>query len=236
VHIYFGMEMIRSKVVLAVGAHPDDVELGCGASLKLFKDMGHEVYILVLTRGEASGDPRIREKECELSAKTLCVDKVFFGKLQDTKISDGFETISEIEKVIEVTHPDVIFAHGYKDQHQDHRNASRATMSAARSIGKVLLYESPAALRDFCPQVFVDVTLTFDAKLQALKAFGTQAGKVYFRGNCENPILDESRHFPYVSNAIEGLARYRGFQAGVPLAEAFEVGKFVWEISKKQDQ
>jgi LmbE family N-acetylglucosaminyl deacetylase len=219
--------------VLAIGAHPDDVELGCGASLKLFKQKGHSVYILVLNKGEASGDPTMREKECELSGKTLCVDKVFFGNLQDTKISDGFETISIIEKIIDETHPDVIFAHSFKDQHQDHRNASRATLSAARVLGKVLLYESPAALRDFCPQVFIDVTLTFDAKLQALESFGSQAAKVYFRGNHKNPLSDESRHFPYVSNAVEGLARYRGFQAGVSLAEAFEVGKFVWEILKE---
>ena len=222
--------------VLAVGAHPDDVELGCGASLKLLKDLGHKVYILVLTKGEASGDPKIRESECELAGRRLCVDKVFFGNLQDTKISDGIETISEIEKVIDATHSDVIFAHGYKDQHQDHRNASRATMSAARNAKKVLLFESPAALRDFTPQVFIDVTLTFNAKLEALEAFGTQATKVYFRGNNEKLNRDESRHFPYVSNAVEGLARYRGFQAGVALAEAFEVGKFVWSISRNDER
>ena len=222
--------MVDFLKILAIGAHPDDVELGCGASLKLFKERGHEVYILVLSRGEASGDPKIREKECELSGKALCVDKIFFGKLEDTKISDGFATISEIEKIINITCPDVVFTHGYKDQHQDHRNASRATLSAARNTGKILLYESPAALRDFCPQVFIDVSLTFNAKLYSLEAFGSQATKVYFKGNNGTPIYDEARHFPLISNAIEGLARYRGFQAGVSLAEAFEVGKFIWEI------
>jgi LmbE family N-acetylglucosaminyl deacetylase len=222
--------------ILAVGAHPDDVELGCGASLKLFKELGHEVYILVLTRGEASGDPKIRMKECRLAGRKLCVDKVFFGNLQDTKIHDGIETISEIEKVIDATGADVIFAHGYKDQHQDHRNASRATMSAARNAKKVLLFESPAAMRDFLPQVFIDTTQTFSAKLEALEAFGSQATKVYFRGNCDKMKHDEARHFPVISNAIEGLARYRGFQSGVPLAEAFEVGKFVWSLSKNNER
>jgi LmbE family N-acetylglucosaminyl deacetylase len=218
--------------ILSVGAHPDDVEIGCGGSLKLFKDNGHEIYVLVLTRGEASGDPKIREMECELSAKTLCADKLFFGNLHDTKIADGFDTISEIEKVLAEIKPDVVFTHGYKDGHQDHRNVGRATLSAARNIGKVLLYESPAALRDFCPQVFIDVTSTFDVKLNALQAFGSQASKVYFKGKKPPSISDETRYFPRVSNAIEGLARYRGFQAGVELAEAFEVGKFVWAIVK----
>lgn len=215
--------------ILAVGAHPDDVELGCGATLALFKKRGHQVYILVLTSGEASGDPEIREKECRLAARSIGAKKVFFGGLPDTKISDGIETIMAIEDVLSRVKPNVVFGHSSKDGHQDHRNAGLATLSAARSTKKVLLYESPAALKEFCPQVFVDVTSTFDIKLEALKVFGSQASKVYFKGN---DIRDESRKFPYVSNAIEGLARFRGFQAGISLAEAFEVGKFLLEIER----
>jgi LmbE family N-acetylglucosaminyl deacetylase len=213
--------------ILAVGAHPDDIELGCGATLALFKRKGHEIYLLVLTRGEASGDPNVREKECEQSAKTLCADKLFFGNLKDTRIADGIETIMEIERVIKQIKPDILFAHSYRDGHQDHRNSGMATLAAARHAKKVLLYESPAALREFLPQLFVDVTSTFDIKLKALEAFGSQISKVYFRGN----NIDYKRaKFPHVSNAAEGLARYRGFQAGVSLAEAFEVGKFLLEI------
>lgn len=213
--------------ILAIGAHPDDIELGCGATLALFKRKGHEVYLLVLTKGEASGDPKVRKNECEASAQSIGADKLFFGNLQDTKITDGIETILEIERFINQINPDVIFAHSYKDGHQDHRNVGMAALSAARNSKKVLLYESPAALREFLPQLFVDVTSTFDIKLKALEAFGSQVSKVYFRGN----NIDHKRaKFPLVSNAAEGLARYRGFQAGVSLAEAFEVGKFLLEI------
>lgn len=216
--------------ILAVGAHPDDIELGCGATLALFKQRGHEVYLLVLTKGEASGDPKLREKECELSAQTIGADKLFFGNLKDTKITDGVETIMTIENLIKELKPDIIFAHSQKDAHQDHRNVGMATLSAARNSKKVLLYESPAALREFLPQVFVDVTSTFEIKMEALKAFGTQVSKVYFKGRSIN---DQRLHrIPYVSNASEGLARFRGFQAGVELAEAFEVGKFVLEIEE----
>jgi LmbE family N-acetylglucosaminyl deacetylase len=215
--------------VLAVGAHPDDAELGCGATLALFKKRGHEVFILVLTKGEASGDPTAREKECKISASTIGAKNLFFGGLQDTKVTDGVETIMEIEKIVDLVKPDFVFGHSPKDGHQDHRNAGLATLSAARNSRRVFLYESPAALREFCPQVFVDVTSTFNVKLKALKAFGSQASKVYFKGNT---FRDESRKFPYVSNAVEGLARFRGFQAGVTLAEAFEVGKFLMEIER----
>jgi len=221
--------------ILAVGAHPDDVELGCGATLALYKKMNHEVHILVLTRGEASGDPEVREIECKKSAEILCVDRIHFGNMQDTKITDGVETIMKIENVIKKVKPDIVFAHSSKDGHQDHRNAGLASLSAARDSKKVLLFESPAALRDFCPQVFVDVSSTFEDKLNALKAYGSQSSKVYFRGDSvvhrsARTHASESRKFPYVSNAVEGLARYRGFQAGVALAEAFEVGKFILDI------
>jgi LmbE family N-acetylglucosaminyl deacetylase len=215
--------------VLAVGAHPDDIELGCGATLVLFKRKGHEVYMLVLTKGEASGDSKVREKECRISAKTIGVDKLFFGSLQDTRITDGIETIMAIENVINMVKPDIVFSSSPKDAHQDHRNTGLASLSAARNLKKVFLYESPAALREFCPQVFVDVGSTFDVKLKALEAFGSQANKVYFKGDHLN---SKSSIFPRVSYAAEGLARFRGFQAGVELAEAFEVGKFILEIEE----
>ena len=219
--------------ILAIGAHPDDIELGCGASLALFKKKGHEVHLLVLTKGEASGDPSAREKECQESAKTLCADKVHFGNLKDTQITDGIQTILGIERIIHKITPEIIFAHSPKDCHQDHRNAGLASMSAARNAKKVLLYESPAAMRDFCPQLFIDVTSTFEVKLKALEAFGSQVRKIYFKGN--NHPMERSpaaglARIPYVSNASEGLARFRGFQAGVELAEGFEVGKFLLEI------
>jgi LmbE family N-acetylglucosaminyl deacetylase len=217
----------NSLRVLAVGAHPDDIELGCGATLALFKKKGHEVFLLVLTKGEASGDPAVREKECKQSADCIGADKLFFGNLKDTKITDGVETIIEIERFVNQVNPDIIFGHSYRDGHQDHRNAGMATLSATRNSKKVLLYESPAALRDFCPQLFVDVSSTFDVKLKALEAFGSQVWKVYFKGSNSH---GEERKFPFVSNAAEGLGRFRGFQAGVELAEAFEVGKFLLEI------
>ena len=142
--------MFKSSVVLAVGAHPGDMELGCGATLALFKRNGHKFFALVLTKGEASGNPTAREKECRLSAKRLGLEKLFFGGLRDTKISEGIETIMAIEKVVSLLKPDFVFSHSFKDGHQDHGNTGLASLSVARNSKKVLLYESPAARRDFC--------------------------------------------------------------------------------------
>jgi len=213
--------------VLAIGAHPDDIELGCGGTLALFNSREHEVYALVLTRGEASGDPLLRQRECEDAAKIIGVKELFFGDLEDTKITEGIETIMVIERILGKIVPDIVFSHSHKDGHQDHRNCGFASLSAARNCRRVLLYESPAALRDFCPQVFVDITSTFHIKRRALGYFYSQGSKPFLDFN---NAMGESRKFPNLLNVTEGQARFRGFQAGVLLAEAFEVGKYIMEI------
>ena len=73
--------------VLAIGAHPDDIELGCSGTLLRHHKDGNRVYILVLSRGEASGDPEKRENECKQAAELMGVDELFFGDLKDTKIA-----------------------------------------------------------------------------------------------------------------------------------------------------
>lgn len=212
--------------ILAIGAHPDDVEVSCGATLALFKKKGHQVYILTLTKGEASGDPKIREKECVEAGNIIGVDELFFGNLRDTQIHDGIETITEIEKILKIVKPDLIFCHSARDSHQDHRNVSYACISAARMISSILLYESPAATKEFSPQIFVNVLKTFHTKLEAIRAFPSQTTKSFFPVHTDNPHAFIRRIVP----AVEGLARFRGFQVGVDFAEAFEVSKFILEI------
>jgi LmbE family N-acetylglucosaminyl deacetylase len=205
------------RVVLAVGAHPDDVELGCAGTLALHRARADEVYLLILTSGEASGAPEVREKECRESAKILGVSDVFFGGLKDTMVQDGRETIDVIENVLRQVNPDIVYAPSSKDTHQDHRNTGHATMSSCRRVRVILLYEGASTQRDFCPQVFVDIEQSFETKLKATQVFGSQ-------------INIQNGGYRKAVKAIEGLAKYRGYQAGVEVAEAFEVGKFIFEV------
>jgi LmbE family N-acetylglucosaminyl deacetylase len=205
------------KVVLAVGAHPDDIELGCAGALALHKLKGDKVYLLVLTRGEASGNGEVRETECRESAKLLEVDGLSFGGLEDTRIDDGRETIDAIEKVVNEVKPDIVYAPACEDTHQDHRNVGHATLSACRRCKIILMYEGASTQRDFTPQVFVDLAKTFELKMKVTRLFGSQV-------NNHNGI------YKAAMKAIEGLAKFRGYQAGVEVAEAFEVGKFIFEI------
>ena len=199
--------------MLAVGAHPDDIEAGCAGTLALHKAKGDKVYFLVLTLGEVSGDPQVKEIACKESAEFLGADDLFFGGLKDTMIPDGIQTIQVIEKVMDEVCPDVFYAHTFKDVHQDHRRTAYATLSAARNCKRILMYETPNTLKEFSPQAFTDIGSTFELKKKVLRIFG-----------------DESRRFKMAAKAIEGLAVFRGFQAGVRVAEAFEVGRFVLEV------
>jgi len=203
--------------VLAVGAHPDDIELGCAGALALHKLNGDKVYLLVLTKGEASGNIDIREKECREAAAILGVDDLFFGGLEDTRVHDGRETIDIIEKIVDAVDPDIIYAPTCKDTHQDHRNTGHSAQSAARRCKMILLYEGASTQRNFVPQVFVDITRTFDVKKKATRVFGSQLNND--RGGYSSAV-----------EAVEGLAKYRGYQAGLEVAEAFEVGRFIFEV------
>ena len=205
------------RVVLAVGAHPDDIELGCAGTLGLHKMNGDKVYLLVLTKGEASGNPEVRETECGKAAEILGVDGLFFGGIEDTKVHDGRGTIDVIEKFFDKIRPDIVYAPSHKDTHQDHRNTGNATLSACRRCKMILLYEGASTQRNFYPQVFVDIKKTFELKKQAMGSFGSQ-------------LNNQGAGYPLAARAIEGLAKYRGYQAGVDAAEAFEVGRFIFEV------
>lgn len=201
---------------MAVGAHPDDMELGCAGTLALHSLRGDKVYLLVLTKGEASGDTKIRERECMESAKIIGASDLFMGGLPDTGVSDGRETIDVVENVVNKVKPAIVYAPSSKDTHQDHRNAGYAVLSACRRCRVILLYEGASTQRDFNPQVFVEIADTFQTKLKATRVFGSQLGN----------------HGMYskAMKAVEGLAKFRGYQAGVEVAEAFEVGKFIFEV------
>lgn len=205
------------KIVLAIGAHPDDIELGCSGTLAVHKAHGDKVYLLVLTRGEASGNIKVRENECQKAAKILGADHLFFGELEDTRVNDGRETIDAIEKVVNEVKPDIIYAPSRKDGHQDHRNTGAAALSAGRRCKMILFYEGASTQKDFIPQVFVNITNVFPLKKRAIRIFGSQ-------------LNGRRGGYALAAKAVVGLAQFRGYQAGLDLAEAFEVGKFIFEV------
>jgi len=196
--------------VLAVGAHPDDIELGAGGTIAKHVKEGDEVHFLILTYGEQSGSKSEREREAKESAKILGVKSLRFGGIPDTRVTDGIETILIIEKVINEVKPDRIYTQSSKDRHQDHRNTALATFSAGRYVQEILAYESPDSYPNFVPQYYVQITDTISTKIEALRQYHSQRNKRFFE-----------------VDAIKGLAQFRGYQIGVPYAEAFEVIRLI---------
>ena len=159
--------------VLAVGAHPDDVEIGAAGTLLAHRASGHEVAVLTMSRGARGGIEGARTGESEEAAKLLGA-RLFLEDMTDTQISEGDPTISAVSRVIEAVHPTIVYTHSAHDVHQDHRNTHRAVMVAARETGSVYCFQSPSATVDFRPARFVAIDAYLDGKLAAIGAFASQ--------------------------------------------------------------
>jgi LmbE family N-acetylglucosaminyl deacetylase len=198
--------------VLAIGAHPDDIELGCGAALLAHGRAGHDVTMLVMTAGLGPAEQRARPEEQEEAAALLRA-RLEWGGFEDGLIPPDGPAVRIIEDAIVRTGAEVVYTHAPGDSHQDHRAVAAATAAAARRTQRVLCYESPTSL-GFSPTHFVDVDGLVEAKLGLIRAHLSQVMK--------NGLVD--------LEAVEAQARFRGFQARVRQAEAFEATRFVWEI------
>lgn len=164
------------KTILTIGAHPDDIEIGCGGTLLQHVSNGDHINILTLTNGAVGGEIALRKEESETAARMLNA-KLFWGNLQDTKISDGTETIKIIQNVINITNPDVIYTHTKNDNHQDHRNTHFATIVAGRKVENVFCYLTPSSTIDFRPTLFSEIDEFVSKKIEIIKCFQTQTEK-----------------------------------------------------------
>jgi LmbE family N-acetylglucosaminyl deacetylase len=198
--------LARRQVVLAIGAHPDDVEIGASGALAAHREMGHDIAILTMCRGSRGGAENTRAGESELAARILGA-RLYLEDLEDTRISEGDPTIGIISRVIGEVQPTVVYTHSIHDVHQDHRNTHRAAIVAAREVGRVYCFQSPSATVDFRPSRFVSIDSHLDAKIRAIDAFRSQTA---VRAYLEPDLISATAR--YWSRFAEG--RY---------AEAFEV-------------
>jgi len=193
--------------ILAIGAHPDDIEFGCGGALAKYARKGHRLFLLVMTGGGLGGSQSVRTEEQKVSGEILGAEKIFWRGYQDTHLIVDVELISKIEAVIAEVKPDFIFCNFPDDTHQDHRHLAQAIMSATRYIRNVLFFEGPTT-QNFNPQVFVDISDTLDKKVEALQAHRSQVMKT----NIEDLSIVE---------VARSSANFRGIQGRVKFAEAF---------------
>ena len=162
------------EYVLAVGAHPDDVELGVGGILAAHRAAGDTVVILTMSRGAKGGEPDDRQNE-SLQAADLLGARLFLEDLVDTEITSTGPTISIIERVIKQVNPTIVYTHSIHDRHQDHRAVHEAVLVAARAVDTVACYQSPSSTVDYRPSRFVAIDGFTDKKIELLQCFQSQA-------------------------------------------------------------
>jgi LmbE family N-acetylglucosaminyl deacetylase len=202
--------------ILAIGAHPDDIEFGCAGTLIKYAQAGHKVSLMVLTDGSYGGDPAVRRKEQEDVAAYIQAKELFWGGYRDTELVDNRELISRIDEVVNTVKPDIVFLNYFEDVHQDHRAASEAAISATRYVMEVLFYEVPTTQR-FEPDIFVDIQDVLDKKTKALDLHASQLDKT----RVKNLTIVES------ANAC---ATFRGYQGRVKYAEGFRALRLLRDI------
>jgi LmbE family N-acetylglucosaminyl deacetylase len=197
--------------ILAIGPHPDDIELGCFGTLAKYKKQGSAIAHFVATCGGVGGEEEKRRNEALSSAKLIGA-KVYFGELPDTAIPEGHPTISMLEAVIKEFKPTCVIVNSPNDTHQDHRAVAHAAVSAARFVPMILYYQTPSSTRQFNPQLFVDVTKTIDTKMKAVRIHESQGENVYM-----------------ADRAVKGLADFMALQIyqGGKYFEGFEVYQMI---------
>lgn len=224
--------------ILAFGAHPDDVELGCGATIAKEIANGKKVGVVDLTRGELGtrGTAQTRDKEAADAGKILGI-----SVRENLGFADGFFVNDkahqlEIIKMIRKYQPEIVLCNAIDDRHIDHGKGSDLVSDACFLSGLIKIETSidgksqdkwrPKTVyhyiqwKDIKPDVVVDVTGFMDAKMQSVFAYKTQ----FYNPNSKEPETPiTSKNF---SDSIEYRARNTGRLVGVDFAEGFTVERY----------
>jgi len=209
--------------ILVIAPHPDDEVFGCGGTIAKYADAGHEVHVLIVTKGDELFDPKLIQQGREEAIKAhalLSVRHTHFADLPAIKLDTlpqyGInEVISGFLREIE---PELLFLPFPGDINRDHQIVHSSAVVAARpfqtTVRCIYCYEvlsstnwnSPGITPAFSPNVFCDVSTTIDRKIAAARVYESQI-KVYPHERSPESIMV--------------LSRYRGGFVGMEHAEAF---------------
>lgn len=206
------------KVIVAIGAHLDDIELAVGGVIaKAIRD-GHDAHMIVMSRsgytdydGNVMRTDEAAMQEGRNAAKILGCKDLDILDFSNKDIAYDSKTVEAIEKRINLIKPDIIFTHWPFDTHQSHVAVGKATISAARRYNSIYFYEpiSPSGRSyvGFRPQMYVDITDVIDIKIAALDAH----------------VTEKNKYGDYWLRGVQARAAFRGYEMGKMYGEAFEV-------------
>jgi LmbE family N-acetylglucosaminyl deacetylase len=226
---------------MAVGAHPDDIEILCAGTLARYTARGDYAVNVVFTNGDMGHKvigpeelARIRTEEARQAAAAVGAEFKMLGEPDEWLFHDQRTRIMMIDAIREFR-PDVILTHSPEDYHPDHRCCSDIvfaasflatvphieTEHAATEHVAALLYMDTLGGTGFLPEEYVDITATLDRKIAALLKHESQVKWLREHDNID------------ISAFVRNLAATRGLQCSVPFAEGFRTAP-LWPRLKPQ--
>lgn len=206
--------------ILAIGAHFDDLELGCGGSLLKWSNEGHRVFGLILCdsgyndeSGREIRSPDTARKE-GFSAARIAGYELIEGKLKTFSLTNSEQLSQIILQSIKHVQPELIVSHWANDAHLDHRAIGTSTLHCARHIPRILFYQSNwySSEAAFKPNFFIDISSYFDRKIELVKTYESELKRT------QNLWLEWLKNKDQLS----------GLQIQTDYAEAFEMVKWKW--------
>lgn len=197
------------QTVIAIGAHPDDVEVGMGGTVaRMVADGVRVLVVAVCVPSQFAARVAEAQRASEiLGSRFLLIRDRGCSRVEDLKT---YQLVAELDRLVVEHQPIALFAHGRADLHKDHRIVFDAVQATLRLGGMDAFCYQPCTCRPgqvtFAPQAFVDIGSTLERKLAAIAAHESQFGQ---RGIA----IDFQRD----------LARYYGRQAGYDFAEGLEI-------------
>jgi N-acetylglucosamine malate deacetylase 1 len=200
--------------VLVAGGHPDDPETGCGGTIARYADLGHDVVVVYLTRGEAGIKDKthdeaaaIRTAEAKKACEILGARALFAGQI-DGATEVSADRYDAFRKIIAAEQPDVLFTHWPVDTHRDHRACSLLVFDAWLNLGRrssLYYFEVDLGAQTACfrPTHYVDIAATEPRKRAACFAHESQNPAGFYGGYHEK------------------MQQFRGMESGHKYAEAF---------------
>lgn len=223
--------------ILAIAAHPDDVELGAGGTVAKSVKQGKKVGILDLTRGELGtrGTPELRKEEAQEAARILGVLTRENVELPDGFLANTRDFQMKIIPFIRKYQPDIILANAVHDRHPDHGKGSKLISDACFLSGLKAIHTKseegeeqsawrPKSIYHFVqdyyikPDFIVNITDNWDTKMEAVYAFKSQ----FYQGDDDKgPVTPIStKEFIHI---LEARAREYGRLIGTEYGEGFTV-------------
>jgi bacillithiol biosynthesis deacetylase BshB1 len=226
--------------ILAIGAHPDDVELACGGTVAKSVKAGYKVGLVDLTEGELGtrGDKKIRAKEAADAAKILGVAIRENLRIPDGRIEVSTANMNKVISLYRKYRPEIILIPHWQERHPDHVHAHQLCREAqfysglrkisVRTYGKKLQPWRPHKYlhymqkHEFTPSFIVDISDVFDIRVEAIKAHKSQ----FYNPSSSEPVtfLSQKSFLDFMETRMKYFGQQIGVQYGEPFYSVEPIG------------